>query len=116
MYWGLCRDMMVTTALCCIIACIDKSVRERDDRWKALALDFSGVSERGLENYLAKGDGVLLATFLSVTRQVFLSNAPTQPPHSLPSLSWAWIFISVLGDLSPSNSVKCGGIFVLSIS
>ena len=116
MYWGLCRDMTVTTALCCIIACIVKSVRERDDRWKALALDFSGVSERDLENYLAKGDGVLLATFLSVTCQVFLSDAPAQPPHFLPSLSWAWIFISVLGDLSPLNSVKRGGIFVLSIS
>ncbi len=31
------------------------------------------------------------------------------------SLSWAWIFVSVLGNLPPSNSVRRGACFVLSL-
>src|SRR5216683_2530715 len=30
------------------------------------------------------------------------------------SFSWAWIFVSVLGNLPPSNSVRHGACFVLS--
>src|SRR6266851_6515084 len=44
-----------------------------------------------------------------------LSSSLAQPPHSLSHLCWARIFISVLGDLPPSNSVRCGACFVLSL-
>ena len=49
------------------ISCIIASVRERDDRWIALAMDHLGVPEGVLRDYLAHGDSVLLANLIHST-------------------------------------------------
>ena len=51
---------------------------------------------------------------LSTGRRCFFL-LPCSTPSS-PSLSWAWIFVSALGNLPPSNSVRRGACFVLSLS
>jgi len=70
-----------------VVACILKSVRARDDSWKALALDHLGVSKHVLEDYLAHGDSVLLANFINVTRLLALSRCDWAPVTALRKLS-----------------------------
>lgn len=50
------------------IALIIWSVRERNDRWIALAMDYLGVTEGVVRDYLAHGDSVLLANLIHYTR------------------------------------------------
>lgn len=54
-----------------IISFIVASVRERNDRWIALAVDYLNVPEHVVRAYLAHGDSVLLANFINFTRQLF---------------------------------------------
>ena len=58
-----------------IIACIIASVQEHDDRWIALAMDYLGVPEGVLQDYLAHGDSVLLANLIHFTRYYIRSGS-----------------------------------------
>jgi hypothetical protein len=51
-----------------IIGLMVSFVRERNDRWIALAVDHLGISERLLRHYLAHGDSLLLANYIHYTR------------------------------------------------
>ena len=54
----------------------------------------------------------ILFSFFFAGRRCQNSSSLAQPPF--PSLCWAQIFVSVLGNLPPSNSVRRGAYFVLS--
>ncbi|KAI0246404.1 hypothetical protein BJV78DRAFT_1254830 [Lactifluus subvellereus] len=70
---GNCNDGGTSFCAQTVISGIIASVRERDDRWIALAMDQLRVSEGVLRNYLAHGDSVLLANLIYITRQIFRS-------------------------------------------
>ena len=53
-----------------IIAGIISSA-ERNDRWSVLAMDELGISRNVLGDYLARGDSVLLANLIHITRHFF---------------------------------------------
>lgn len=88
MRWVKSKGVLVTVMaeVHCIIALILQSARERDERWKALTLDHLGISEQALENYLAQGDTVLLASLVCVLVQL--------------TRSWDWTPFSALQKLS----------------
>jgi len=87
MRWSKSRNRDIMVEVHFVVACILKSVRARDDSWKALALDHLGVSEHVLEDYLAHGDSVLLANFIDVTRLLALSRCDWTPITGLRKLS-----------------------------
>ena len=60
-----------------IVAKTLASVRERDDRWYALAIDVFDLPERALRDYVAHGDSVLLFILIHITRQVIRSGSWT---------------------------------------
>jgi len=68
-----------------IIARIIATVRERDDRWKALARDQLDIPEGVLQDYLEHGNSVLLANLIQFTRQI--SHSRWLPINALHSLS-----------------------------
>ena len=72
---GSNKRFLFTHQMKVIIACIIASVRERDDRWIALAMDHLGVPEGVLQDYLAHGDSVLLANLIHLTRYYILSTS-----------------------------------------
>ena len=53
-----------------IVAGIIANVRERDDRWSALAKDQLRISENDLRHYVAHGDSVLLANLIHITPKI----------------------------------------------
>src|SRR5229473_3190908 len=53
--------------------------------------------------------------FISFYRTPPFLPPPLLNPLFILSLSWAWIFVSVLGNLPPSNSVRRGACFMLSV-
>lgn len=57
-----------------IIALIVAGVRERNDSWIALAVDYLGVPEPIIRGYLAHGDSMLLAVFNHFTRHLLHSD------------------------------------------
>ena len=57
-----------------IIALIVASVRERNDSWVALTVDYLGVPEPVIRGYLSYGDSVLLAVFNHFTRHMLYSD------------------------------------------
>jgi len=89
MRWVKSKGVLVavTAEVHCIVALILQSARERDDRWKALTLDHLGISEQDLENYLAHGDTVLLASLVWVIVQLTLSPWDWTPFNALRRLS-----------------------------
>ena len=58
-----------------IIANVLAHVDERDDRWMALAMDYLGIPEPVLRDYLAHGDSLLLAILIHSTRHAILSDS-----------------------------------------
>ncbi|KAI0303029.1 hypothetical protein BC826DRAFT_325373 [Russula brevipes] len=57
-----------------IIGLMVSFVRERNDRWIALAVDHLGISEPLLRHYLAHGDSLLLASYIHYTRLLIRSD------------------------------------------
>ena len=57
-----------------IIALIVAGVRERNDSWIALAVDYLGVPGPVIRRYVANGDSVLLAVYNHFTRQLLYSD------------------------------------------
>ncbi|KAH9989380.1 hypothetical protein BJV74DRAFT_454579 [Russula compacta] len=68
-----------SSALRSLNAHIVSSVRERDDRWMALAMECLGLEEGVLQDYLAHGDSVLLACLILFRRHAH------HPDHHLTS-------------------------------
>ena len=60
-----------------IVAKTLASVRERDDRWYALAIDVFDLPERALRDHVAHGDSVLLFILIHTTRQAIRSSSWT---------------------------------------
>jgi Family of unknown function (DUF6535) len=76
---GLCSEGIISGVIA--------SVSERDERWRALALDQLGVSKEIFRNYLENGDSVLLANLIHITRplfQFYLNNIDFHP--AIPTL------------------------------
>jgi len=57
-----------------IIANIVAKEDERDDNWMALAMDYLGISEHVLQDYLAHGDSILLAILNHLIRHAIRSD------------------------------------------
>ena len=57
-----------------IIANIVAKKDERDDRWVALAMDYLGISEHVLHDYLTHGDSILLAILIHSIRHAIRSD------------------------------------------
>jgi hypothetical protein len=73
-----------------IVGSIIASTRGQSDRWITLAMDHLGVSEHVLRDYLVRGDSVLLANLIHITRQLPFSDrsrADWVPIGALQSLS-----------------------------
>ena len=70
---GSSKRFKFTHQMKLIISCIIASVRERDDRWIALAMGHLGVPEGVFQDYLAHGDSVLLANLIHFTRSGSIS-------------------------------------------
>jgi len=68
-----------------IIANIVAKKDEHDDRWMALAMDYLGISQHVLQDYLAHGDSIQLAILIHSIRHAMRSNF--SPFRLLPPLS-----------------------------
>jgi len=55
-----------------IIGLIISTVRERNDRWIALAMDHWGIPEHAVRDYLSHGNSALFANWIHFTRQLSL--------------------------------------------
>ena len=66
--WIKSNNVQSSSAIRSINARIVSSVRERDDRWMALAMECLGIQEGVLQDYLAHGDSVLLACLILFRR------------------------------------------------
>jgi hypothetical protein len=67
---GKLRDSNAASCARAIVAGIISNP-ERDRRWSTLAMEELGVSEDVFQNYLARGDSVLLANLIHITRHLF---------------------------------------------
>ena len=53
-----------------VVSGIIATVRERDERWFAIAMDQLGVSRSVLQDYVAHGNSVLLANLIHISRKI----------------------------------------------
>ncbi len=60
-----------------LITGILASVRERDDRWHALAMGVFGLPQHALRNHSTHGDSVLLSILIHITRQAIRTGSRT---------------------------------------
>ena len=60
-----------------MIANIVAKKDKRDDRWMALAMDYLGISQHVLQDYLAHGDSIQLAILIHSIRHAIRSNFPS---------------------------------------
>ena len=60
---------------------------ERNDRWSALAVDELGISRDVLRDYIARGDSVLLANLIHITRHFFHDLLQPHPDLTREALS-----------------------------
>jgi hypothetical protein len=76
------------TPLCAqsIVGCIIANVRNRDDRWIALAKDqlCPAISETDFDTYVGQGDSILLANLIHVTRQLHTTHVTFLRGRMLP--------------------------------
>ena len=105
-----------------IIANIAAKEDERDDNWMALAMDYLGISEHVLQDYLAHGDSILLAILIHSIRHATRSNFTSfrlLPPlsgfdvrNTLPRLQhefcdlWNTLAQNPRGSEDPSSSIS----------
>jgi hypothetical protein len=68
--WANNRDRERSLYSQSIVAGVIANVRERDDRWSALAKDQLHVSGDDLQDYIAHGDSVLLANLIHITPKI----------------------------------------------
>ena len=81
--WCAGKIDLSSEPLRCIVAGILASVRERDDRWHALAIDVFDLPERALRDHVSHGDSVLLFILIHTTH------------HAIRSGSWTpWVLLS----------------------
>ena len=72
--WIKSNNVQSSSAIRSINAHIVSSVRERDDRWMALAMECLGIQEGVLQDYLAHGDSVQLACLILFRRHAHHSD------------------------------------------
>jgi len=105
-----------------IIASIVANEDERDDRWMALAMDYLGISQHVLQEYLAYGDSILFAILNHSIRHAIDTNFSSfrlLPPLSefdLPSTHprlqhefcglWNTLVHNARGSGDPSSSIS----------
>ncbi len=68
--WDNNRDQETSLYSQSIVAGVIANVRERDDRWSALAKDQLRISKDVLQDYVAHGDSVLLANLIHITPKI----------------------------------------------
>lgn len=80
-----------------IVAGVIANVRERDDRWSALAKDQLCISGDVLQDYVTHGDSVLLANLNHITSQILLTVTVKGDHHS------AYVSSRILRSVSQFN-------------
>jgi Family of unknown function (DUF6535) len=89
--WGNNRGQEMGLYTESIVAGVIANVREHDDRWSALAKDQLRISGDVLQDYVARGDSVLLANLIHITPKILLTFEGDRYPAYISS----WILRSV---------------------
>ncbi|KAI0287598.1 hypothetical protein BC826DRAFT_743777 [Russula brevipes] len=76
-HWCATNEQRIAEPARCIVARILANLRERDDRWIALAVEQFGLPERALRDQIGHGDSVVLSLLIHMTRQAIRSGFRT---------------------------------------